>query len=674
MNYLQWNNLIAKHFFNSDNAGKEVLLYVDKDLIESLGQPFGCGQQDFINALNEGPGWTTHSGFCQKALQTCEDWRARNLEFPPYIAYLACFVLATGEDMEVKESAYYPRLNKLLSLPENLRLASFTKTSGLWDDLERWTKEDKHEELGRFVFGIRGSMIWVGLPRFQTLLSVNERKELPAFFSAANLDPSDPPTQEILLKHLLHYGYRFLRKHTRGILGAKNGDDMIFKEKLLELIMNELEEWDGNAIEQEPGARETNNVQSGLRLCMEIDLIAQQTRFTMRLKTNRQFPEEDLFFNFRESGGVLVCKDSGQGWSKVIRCESNKYFDPLELDWEKGLLLDDPVHRWKARLKAADIRLFISGTNEGLSGWVETQRLERGIPFKLAVASGEYEKIKAWGEKDCVSFRELLVTGMPTGWRLFESDCARASCSGIDVLTVSSSVRLTLRGGIKIRGGNTYLHIVPPVVALENGSEGDVPTVNGRPLIRAGREAHLWSLPVDISANELLRVEVTVAGKKLTKILRLEEPVMAQDYHAPQRDISGRIISGPKGEKNTFSGAVVYVDVAFEMPLDVFIKPSVHRSIFFVGVPGQVCEWPIEKMPEWHPVWAIEKTDKKEWSVIYCRKSLKDSNAVVNGLRDASMIKRWREFVWINRKRTRLPDMPLVRKKWQKYVEAAKNV
>jgi hypothetical protein len=27
MNYLEWNNLIAQHFFNPENAGKDVYLY-----------------------------------------------------------------------------------------------------------------------------------------------------------------------------------------------------------------------------------------------------------------------------------------------------------------------------------------------------------------------------------------------------------------------------------------------------------------------------------------------------------------------------------------------------------------------------------------------------------------------------------------------------------------------
>ncbi|NTU49388.1 MAG: hypothetical protein HGA87_00580 [Desulfobulbaceae bacterium] len=675
MDYLQWNNLISRHFFNPENAGKEVLLYVNKELIENLGQPFGCGQPDFIKALNEGPGWTKRAGFCQKALQTFLNWRQRGLEYPPYVAYLACFVLATGEDMEVKESAYYPRLNKLLGLPENSRLASFSRTSILWDDLEKWTKEDRHEELGRFVFGIRGSMIWVGLPRFQTLISADERKNLPAFFASASLDPSDPPTQEILLKQLTYHGHRFFQRRTREIFNAKNGDDLTFKEKLLELIMDELEEWDGNVVEQEAGVHESNNnIQSGLRLCMEIDSIAQQAKFSMRLKTNRQFPDEDLFFGFSEPGAHLVCKDAGQGWSKVIRRENNERFDPAVLDWEKGLLLEDPAHKWKARLKASSIRLFISGSNEGLSGWVETQRLERGIPFMLAVASSEYEKIKEWGEKSCAAFRELQVSGMPSGWRLFESDHANASCPGIDLLTVSSSVRLAFRGGVKVRGGNTYLHVAPPSVVLENVSGEEVPMVNGRSLVRVGKEVHLWNLPDDTSVNEILRIEVTAGGKKLTKILRLEAPSLAVDYHAPQRDISGNIILSRDGEKSTFSGAVAYVEAAQETSEGVFIKPSSRRNIFFLGSPGQVCEWPAEKMPAWHPVWAIEKTDRKEWTVTCCRKSLEEVDMAVNVSRDHQHMKDWRELVWINRKRTQLPNIPLVRKKWQKYVEAAKNV
>ena len=98
MDYLAWNDLISKHFFNEENAGREILLYVNEELLETLGSEQSVGKDDFINAVKIGPSWATRQGFCQKALQACADWRAKRLEYPPYISYLAFFVLAGGVD------------------------------------------------------------------------------------------------------------------------------------------------------------------------------------------------------------------------------------------------------------------------------------------------------------------------------------------------------------------------------------------------------------------------------------------------------------------------------------------------------------------------------------------------------------------------------------------------
>jgi hypothetical protein len=674
MNYFKWNDIIAKYFFNPEEAGKEILLYVNKDIIEELGQSYSCGLADFIDAVKAGPGWTTRSGFCQMALQACINWRKRDLIYPPYIAYLACFVLAAGTDVDVRADAYYPRLKKLLNLQDDARFPSFDRMHVLWEDLEKWTREDKHEEWGRFIFGIRGNMIWVGLPRFQTLISAEERKNLALFFSAADLDPADSPSHEVVLKQLIYYGDHLLQRKTKEVLNSASGDNKILKEKLLEFIMDELEEWDGSVPEQDSISSQVSySVQSGLRLCMAVDTLAHRADFTMRLKTNRQFSGEELFFCTPDLKGKLVCKEPGQGWSKVIRTEGGECFNAAQLNWEQGIQLEDTANKWKAKLKGTKVRLFISGKNEGFSGWVESQRLERGIPFMVAACGENIERVRIWGQDHCNNFMLVQMSGMPGGWILFEGSNADDSCPGIDVLTLSSTVRLAVRGGIKIRGGNTYLCIAPPLIALENCSGTEVLTVNGKPLVQISKEVHLWSLPEDTRVNEILRIEVNVSGKMLLKILRLEEPVLAENYHSPWRDTAGNIIQEPSGKGTTFSGAIAHVEMAAPMSGLEFIRPSSQRCIYFVGAPGQICEWPAEKMPSWNPEWALEKTGRKEWTVTYCRKSLDNVSSDPSST-DRQLVRKWKELVWFNRKKNKLPGIPLVKKRWLKYVEVAQNV
>jgi hypothetical protein len=45
------------------------------------------------------------------------DWRKRNLQYPPYVGYLAFYVLAAGLEGDFARHAYCPRLRTLLDEP-----------------------------------------------------------------------------------------------------------------------------------------------------------------------------------------------------------------------------------------------------------------------------------------------------------------------------------------------------------------------------------------------------------------------------------------------------------------------------------------------------------------------------------------------------------------------------
>jgi hypothetical protein len=151
MNYLEWNDEIAKQFFTPEMADKRIYLFVTTDLIEKIGERSGVHFEDFIHAVKDGPPWTTRSGLCQKALQACEGWRNRHHQFPSYIAYLALFVLAAGVEGDFAKHSYYPRLRTLLGEePRSGQYPSYDRMVELWDDLEKWANEDQAGHLGIF--------------------------------------------------------------------------------------------------------------------------------------------------------------------------------------------------------------------------------------------------------------------------------------------------------------------------------------------------------------------------------------------------------------------------------------------------------------------------------------------------------------------------------------------
>lgn len=682
MEYLEWNDSIARHFFNEENAGKEILLYVNDEILTGIGRANRCGVDDFVASVKKGPPWASRSGFCQKALEAFEGWRERGREFPPYISYLACFVLAAGLHGDFDPRAYYPRLWKLLGETDGTGgLPSFDRMLLLWDDLEKWTIEDKHEELGRFVARIRGGWWKVGLPLAQTIISKDEQKRLPVLFEVADLDPSAPPSEQVLLKLMRYYGDRVFEKRTLRVLNIENGEDIILKNSLIEMVLAELEDWDGTVqLDQAEKPREggvEHAINSGLRTCIKYDPLSQKVKCTLRLKTNRDYPDGGLAFKCEQfPGKTFYCEEASQGWSKNLKSEESEILDASTLDWAGGMRFEDRKNNWKASLRKGSVRLFVSGKAEGLPGWVETNRLERGVPFFISVFGTDVGKVRAWGQSSCTSFDEREVSGLPSGWSLFKGLNASNSCEGIDVLTVSSSVRLLLRGGVNLRKGNTYLYTAPPLIVLENAAEEPTVTVNGKVLRNEKGNLHAWKLPSDIPPNEIIRIEAKTGHHELRKILRLEEPRLAGSFdEAPWRGCDGVLV--PDGSNCTrIRGAVVETTGNGFPP---FTPTPEHSTplIFLGNTPGQVARWPKDPLPSgWEPVWSIKKTGRNKWKVLCCRRSLgcvplPDLTARSGKGKD---VKKWKECIWFKRKKTIVPKLPAIRKRWLEFREAARNV
>src|SRR3989442_7338654 len=96
MDYLSWNDMVAAKFFATDMKDRRVYLYITSDVIREVGKPANAGVPDFTAAIKKGPSWVTSGGICDRAQQCLHGWRRRRLPYPPYLGYLAFFVLAAG--------------------------------------------------------------------------------------------------------------------------------------------------------------------------------------------------------------------------------------------------------------------------------------------------------------------------------------------------------------------------------------------------------------------------------------------------------------------------------------------------------------------------------------------------------------------------------------------------
>ena len=187
--YLDWNNLIAQRFFRPEQAGRQVYIFASEQFIQAVGDEIGggAGLEEFVAAVKQGPPWVTRPGLCQRARQAFEGWRDRELDYPPYIGYLALFSLAAGLEGRSAPQEYYGRLWKLLDEPGHGAVPSFDRMLDLWDDLERWSAHDRSGALGVFEVRWAGERIHVDIPRAQAILSEHERVVLPSIFADSGM-------------------------------------------------------------------------------------------------------------------------------------------------------------------------------------------------------------------------------------------------------------------------------------------------------------------------------------------------------------------------------------------------------------------------------------------------------------------------------------------------------
>jgi len=690
LDYMKWNDAIAKHFFNDGMAGREVILHADESVINEAG---AGGIDNFIESIKKGPDWTAEKKeFCAKAYEAYNDWRSRKLEYPPYIAYLACCVLAVTQENEDKfaPQAYYARLHKLLGRSEvEFNQNNVGLLQDLWRDLEKWSSEDRKGAEGRFVVRRLGGWCNVGLFWSQAIISDAERKNLRGIFENARLDPTNPPPPEVLPRILLEFGKDVIGKRARDILKGTCETQKILQGTLVDLVLHDLEQWNGEVLqpletavstEVQKEAQESKKIEKGsrfhpvyLRICIKVDKLNKSAVGYLRFKANVGFPE-NLEFTAAGTDRTWACEELHAGWSGKIA------IDPFTLDWKSDFVLVDEKNLWKAELKGAATRLFASAESDNLPDYIERNGLQTEAQFYIACSEPDIEKVRAWGEKYCEEFRDLSIKNLPNGWRLFQIRNPQSSCKDIDVLTVPEKkrIRIEIRGIVVDR--NTYLRISPPSVNIENATGSERIFLNGKQTFGVDA-SHTIKIKSDDYPNGVIVIEAIDGEQRDVETIYLTNPELPSSFDStPHRDMFGEItgVLTSNQELPKVIGAVVSLTTHSNATTYPRLLPTAlsHRIIFIGARPGEIADWPKEPFPSnWEPVWALCKKGKK-WLINYCGDALHIEDhykpAALNS--DSRHLKRWREAIWFNRKISKRPAFRGLAKMWENYLEVAKHV
>ena len=237
MNYIEWNNALAKRYFD-DVTEAQTFLCITRDTLRDIsGLPTEEeALKDFIRALSMGPPWTQISGCwtipskahnClhpdpeyqnrrrrttdKKILNEHVHWKRFkewNKIHPPYLAYLFLFVLAwteredsTSNENELHGNNYYEPLNRLLRINGECEpVTSFREDyefddkkislNDLWNDLEEWSVWCRDDGKARVCLPENNGVSdkYVFFPKYYGLLKATDLSRLNSLFVAMEND------------------------------------------------------------------------------------------------------------------------------------------------------------------------------------------------------------------------------------------------------------------------------------------------------------------------------------------------------------------------------------------------------------------------------------------------------------------------------------------------------
>ena len=679
--YLQWNQALGEHFFSPERAGERVILYVTEDVLESLATESELDVASFVDTVKSGAPWSTGRGLCQSALAALTDWRQRDLPepaYPPYLCYLALFVLAVGVDApDLQTFAYYPRLNRLLGESDSRSVASFELMYKLWEDLEVWSTRDKQGEFGTFELMIAGEQLHVGLPRAQTLLTESERDALSGVFSDAQLDPaSDPPDAE-LLRALSRYGDgRGLRPRTIELARGSSEDEL--REALAEVVGEELAVWDG--VGSDPAS--TQALIGGMRIALSVDPVSGSVEASLRcaLRSDATIPEEGIQLTCDRLGLRVSCREHVAGWSTRLVDENTVIFDAAQIDWRQPLVFASELGL-DVRFPGREVRIFALGARMGLPGYQEVGKLPQDSEseFLLAGSGKKGEVLEAWAHGACGTFTEVRArSGLPEGWRVWRAGSLKDSYEPppFPSLAVNSALRLRLRGGLRSGSGNQFFAFaLPSVESL--GATDAVVRAEGAKLVAMGAgtyEINSISEPDTTitleasSASRVRRATLVTAGSFAWKAPRGAD--CSLDCFGERKTSHGGVGVAGAQLLNRETDSDFLPDPTSGLPNG----PGAFQSLTLLGCrPGEIQQWDREHPScEWPAVWALAKRSRKI-DVFYVGQSLSRD---VPGEPDPTLQLQWsawKDAFVRNRRRSKVQGGQAIHKLWATYTEVARN-
>lgn len=522
MNFLEWNNHIAKHFFNSDHAGKDIHLFITKQEIINLAKENFEEEtnqeiwEDYLRKLRNGlPGSSGFPDIFDKAIHSFHQWKKGiraidgvELKYPPYISHLVFAVLPLIEIQgDYYATNYYDRLKDFLdenNIPQNLR-NKLRDIDELWADLSHWSIYTKNGELGCFkeLLFTHKTRKFVYKPFSQCVLTPKAIRKLPDFFYATGFVPKTFYQDEFFRQQLCsRNGIAILELKASVVEIIKKPADEI-GQSIIETVKSEFNQWTGeeHEIVLKDGVEKKirKNTVVPLKLQFKVNEDG-EIAFSYRVKYSSEPPPELKFDEFEDIY-------ENEHWSRTLK---RNYKDSFELK--------DTNNKWKAVFDFKNIRMLIRGGYFQLGNdfFVETEKLSRVEEMYLLCTRNISQSIQEWCENCCSEFRnESTLINVPPDHSLFWFTNPHQSHAEFPQLKVYENKSISLRAGTGLKIGYlTYLNEMLPEVEISNADGSEkvyIQYENENEKIFLEKHSSIggiWLLPQNIALNRSFYIQI----------------------------------------------------------------------------------------------------------------------------------------------------------------------
>ncbi|MDV6281495.1 hypothetical protein [Rhodococcus jostii] len=209
--YDEWQRQLETDFITSVSSDSTISFFVDSDELRKL---YGAAQVDPAESLTRAVASQlelgSESNLFVRLRRRLARWKLDSSpSAPPVLPLLVLSVLAATElqwDTQVASNAYYPRLAELFArVGVRVELAhlrhSFDDVPLMWEVVDQWV-EGNPDVVARLSLRNHPYYRRIGYSLSQAVIRGSDRARLTSFFDAIDLDPTQMPDPDHLLRAL----------------------------------------------------------------------------------------------------------------------------------------------------------------------------------------------------------------------------------------------------------------------------------------------------------------------------------------------------------------------------------------------------------------------------------------------------------------------------------------